>query len=85
MNGMPNGKNPIPTSACKSMKKNCMKCHTEVEGSTLNYRGECPDCERKRRDDEDDSNKSMIHNIAMGDMLGTGIIGGTDLDVTTPW
>lgn len=66
------------------MKKNCMKCHTEVEQSDLNYRMECSRCERKRRDEEDDSNKSLTHNIAMGDMLGTGIPGGIDMDFTTP-
>lgn len=59
-----------------------MKCHTEVEGSTLNYRGECPSCERKRRDEED--SPSLMSNLAMGDMLGTGIPGGLDMDITTP-
>lgn len=64
------------------MKKNCMKCHKEVDQSDLNYRMECSDCERKRRDEED--SPSLMTKMAMGDMLGTGIPGGLDMDITTP-
>lgn len=66
------------------MKKNCIKCHIEVDQSQLNYRMECSSCERKRRDEEDEDARRNS-NIAMGDMLNTGIPGGIDMDFTTPW
>jgi hypothetical protein len=35
---------------------------------------------RRERDEED----RRIRNMAMGDMLNTGIPGGIDMDITTP-
>lgn len=39
--------------------------------------------ERVRKRQEDDIKRAS--NIAMGDMMGTGIPGGIDMDITTPW
>jgi hypothetical protein len=67
------------------MKKNCYQCHTEHEHSNLNYRGECPTCETKRkRQEDDDESSGRLRNMLMGDVLNTGIPGGIDLDITTP-
>jgi hypothetical protein len=63
-------------------KKKCSKCGRETETHNLSSRDECPDCKR-RRDDDDDSSRRMT-NMAMGDMLNTGIPGGIDMDFTTP-
>ena len=45
---------------------------------------------RKQQEDEDDRKRReednrRLHNLAMGDMLNTGIPGGIDMDITTPW
>lgn len=60
-----------------------MKCHKKVDQRHLNYRMECSDCERKRRDEE--NSPSLMRKMAMGDILGSGIPGGIDLNITTPW
>lgn len=38
------------------------------------------EAERVRRDEED----RRLRNMAMGDMLNTGIPGGIDMNITTP-
>lgn len=39
---------------------------------------------RKRRQEDEESSQRMF-NASMGDMLNTGIPGGIDFDITTPW
>ena len=65
------------------MKKNCYRCHVPTEDTQLTYRGECPDCDRRRRDEEA-AESARSTNMLMGDMLNTGIPGGIDMDITTP-
>lgn len=43
---------------------------------------EAEDRRRKERDDEDARRQ---RNASMGDMLNTGIPGGIDMDISTPW
>lgn len=66
----------------------CKKCNTRND----DHRTYCKKCERRldnlhnhNSNDDDDNSFSSIRNIAMGDMLGTGIPGGMDMDFTTPW
>jgi len=63
------------------MKTKCNKCSNVEE---LNSRGECSQCEKRRKDDDDDTGNRNT-NMIMGDMFNTGLPGGLDLDVTTPW
>lgn len=48
------------------------------------------EAERIKRDEEDrrrrerDEEDRRLRNMAMGDMLNTGIPGGIDMDITTP-
>jgi hypothetical protein len=62
------------------MKAKCSKCGDLVEKSELDYRDECPQCKRRRDDDD-----RRYTNMAMGDMLNTGIPGGLDMNILTPW
>lgn len=63
------------------MKKKCCKCSTVDE---VNSYGECSRCEQRRRDDDDETSRRNL-NMMTGDMLNTGLPGGIDLDMTTPW
>lgn len=40
--------------------------------------------EENRRRQEDEENDRILRNMAMGDMLNTGIPGGLDMDIGTP-
>jgi hypothetical protein len=60
--------------------KKCYKCGNKV--TSLNYKDECDDCERKRKNDED---SQRMTNTLLGDCFNTGIPGGIDMDITTPW
>lgn len=62
--------------------KKCIKCCENKKESELNYSGICDSCKRKESDEEDNN---RIMNIVMGDMFNTGIPGGVDLDISTPW
>ena len=62
--------------------KKCIKCGENKNESDLNYSGICNTCKRKESDEED---YKRIMNIAMGDVFNTGLPGGIDLDITTPW
>lgn len=63
----------------------CSYCYTTV--SSTNSREECDNCERKRkrREEEEESDNRRRRNMLMGDILNTGIPGGFDSDMTTPW
>jgi hypothetical protein len=65
------------------VKKKCSKCGSEVDSSELDYRDECRACKRRRDDDDDAARRST--NMAMGDMFNTGIPGGIDCNILTPW
>jgi hypothetical protein len=46
--------------------------------------------ERRRREEEEarrkqEEDNTRLRNVALGDMLNTGIPGGIDMDITTPW
>lgn len=40
---------------------------------------------RRKRSQEDEESSRRMFNMSMGDMLNTGILGGIDFDITTPW
>ncbi len=60
----------------------CVTCGVMTPRYNINHLGRCSNCQRRVDDDEDSSRRS--YNMAMGDMLNTGIPGGIDMDITTP-
>ena len=40
---------------------------------------------RRKRRQEDEESSRRTFNLLTGDMLNIGILGGIDLDITTPW
>jgi len=63
--------------------KKCIKCGENKKDSELDYTGKCETCKRKERDDNDSYN--FMRNVSTGDIFNTGLPGGIDLDMSTPW
>ena len=62
------------------MEKKCSTCGELYEELSSDPLFECGRCKQRR---EDDAQRAI--NFAFGDILNTGIAGGVDADITTPF